>query len=316
MEQEIAQSEIAQSLVVDSVTRLTLLPSVTRLTLLPIALLVIVGLFFIASKLNGRGWALLGGGFLMMLVMWLVIALAFQHHARRVVLEDVDVAQAERASTEAMWAHLNRNRIVMDVDHGNKSTEEESVADAPFLAPLEEQKQPKKKRPDWFDNPPKRVGNVYRVVVSAGPYRDAQECHRALEPKLEKVVKNRIQQVAGAHHTPTLRRLGLRTDYIFSDICRQEWTEQTEASFGEMTQVHVLMEFDAAVDKHLRDAYRSYLREYRIEGVGSIAGLALGGLALLFGLLKLDTYTRGYYTKRLFFGVPAAIIVLVMLTAS
>jgi hypothetical protein len=31
-------------------------------------------------------------------------------------------------------------------------------------------------------------------------------------------------------------------------------------------------------------------------------------LTLVWGLLKIDTATKGYYTKRLFLGVPAAII--------
>ena len=34
-----------------------------------------------------------------------------------------------------------------------------------------------------------------------------------------------------------------------------------------------------------------------------------------YGLLKVDTWTKGYYTKRLFLGVPAAIIGFVALAA-
>jgi hypothetical protein len=43
------------------------------------------------------------------------------------------------------------------------------------------------------------------------------------------------------------------------------------------------------------------------------ATLVVGGLALAYGLLKVDTWTRGYYSKRLFVGVPAAIIGVVWL---
>ena len=42
--------------------------------------------------------------------------------------------------------------------------------------------------------------------------------------------------------------------------------------------------------------------------VGVGAGSILGLLTLVFALLKIDTWTKGYYTKRLFLGVPAAII--------
>jgi hypothetical protein len=47
--------------------------------------------------------------------------------------------------------------------------------------------------------------------------------------------------------------------------------------------------------------------------VGAGAGSILGLLGLIYGLLKVDTWTRGYYTKRLFLGVPAAIIGLLAL---
>ena len=42
--------------------------------------------------------------------------------------------------------------------------------------------------------------------------------------------------------------------------------------------------------------------------VGMGAGSVLALLSLVFALLKVDTWTRGYYSKRLFLGVPLAII--------
>ena len=49
--------------------------------------------------------------------------------------------------------------------------------------------------------------------------------------------------------------------------------------------------------------------------VGVGAGSILGFIGLVFGLLKIDTWTKGYYTKRLFIGVPAAIIAGLLLLA-
>ena len=45
-----------------------------------------------------------------------------------------------------------------------------------------------------------------------------------------------------------------------------------------------------------------------VEAAWLGAGGVLGLLGLCYGLLKVDTWTKGYYTKRLFLGVPAAII--------
>jgi hypothetical protein len=43
-----------------------------------------------------------------------------------------------------------------------------------------------------------------------------------------------------------------------------------------------------------------------VLGVGATS--VIGLLGFVFGLLKIDTWTKGYYTKRLFIGVPAMII--------
>jgi hypothetical protein len=48
-------------------------------------------------------------------------------------------------------------------------------------------------------------------------------------------------------------------------------------------------------------------------GVGAASVLGLIGVA--WGLLRVDTMTKGYYSKWLFIGVPAAIISVVALLA-
>ncbi len=49
--------------------------------------------------------------------------------------------------------------------------------------------------------------------------------------------------------------------------------------------------------------------------VTATASFVLAVLAGILLLLKIDTWTRGYYTKRLFLGVPAAIIACIALIA-
>jgi len=228
-----------------------------------------------------------------------------------------------QASTEEMWEHLNRSRIVLD---GNQQETSKPVAkeftkgkfdekiELDDEESLTEKESQKLDRPDWVDVPPKRVGNLYRVAISAGPYKTIPECHRALESELRQVFRHRLEQLNLGHSQPSLETLGLGLDFVLREICRMEWTETTEPSFGKMKTVHVLMEFDNAVDDQIRIAYRNYHRSFRIAQVGGIAGLVVGTLALIYGLLQLDTWTRGYYTKRLFLAVPAVIIVLVLLT--
>jgi hypothetical protein len=75
-----------------------------------------------------------------------------------------------------------------------------------------------------------------------------------------------------------------------------------------MKKLYTLIEFNPNIDRQLRQYWDSHQRKERFAVVGAGASGILGLLGLCYGLLKVDTWTKGYYTKRLFLGVPAAII--------
>jgi hypothetical protein len=75
-----------------------------------------------------------------------------------------------------------------------------------------------------------------------------------------------------------------------------------------MKKLYTRVEFSQSVDNELRKRWDEYRREERFAIVGTGAGSVLALLGFVYGLLKVDTWTKGYYTKRLFLGVPAAII--------
>ena len=173
-------------------------------------------------------------------------------------------------------------------------------------------------RPAWLDQPPKLVGNTRRVVVSTDPYSTVEECHAALRDKLRGVVQARVDELAraanGGHYTstPGLDSMGINIEYILSELCPEDdYIETINASFGEMKRAHALVEFNEPQDRLLLDRWRAYARVQSIEVVAVLSAFVVGGLAFVYGLLKVDTWTRGYYTKRLFLGVPAAIIAVV-----
>ena len=283
-----------------------------------VLLLVVVALIFAASKLSGRALAgLLGiGGILILsylMVGFSVQRVEVQSVEQQTGVDSVSHQQAEdfpadalQPSTEQLWDQIYSNRIQLSQEDSTSTSV--LVAEVQGEAEFDQQQT----RPDWVDKPPKRVGNVYRVVVSSDPYRTVEECHRALEPQLRDIVQRRHALRTPDRNHASLEQIGLGLDFIFRHICRDDWVEQTKASFGEMQRVHVLMEFDEAIDRQLDEMYRQYERRFRIAEVGGITGLVLGALALLYGMLKVDTWTRGYYTKRLFFGVPAVIIMILL----
>jgi hypothetical protein len=113
-----------------------------------------------------------------------------------------------------------------------------------------------------------------------------------------------------------LNRLGIGPEFVRREVVAKEpktkqsreYLEQSELSVGPMNRLFVQVEFSPAVDRLLRDRWADFARQERFAMVGTGAISILGLLGCVFGLLKLDTWTKGYYTKRLFLGVPAAII--------
>ena len=95
----------------------------------------------------------------------------------------------------------------------------------------------------------------------------------------------------------------------------REYIDNVTRSFGPMKKLYQQIEFTSAIDRQLQQFWDSYQRRERFAQFGVGAGSLLGFLGLVFAMLKVDTATKGYYTKRLFIGVPAAIIGVVTLLA-
>jgi hypothetical protein len=112
--------------------------------------------------------------------------------------------------------------------------------------------------------------------------------------------------------------MGVDLDFIRREIvpANREYYETVERSFGPMKKLYTQVEFTPSIDKELRRRWDEVRRQDRFAAVGAGAGSVLGLIGLAFGLLRVDTWTKGYYTKRLFLGVPAAIMgsILALLT--
>jgi|GEM_PF-6235131 len=277
-----------------------------------IALILLVSLLVAAAK-GERLRSLLGPmlGIGLMLLVGLVLFVGFFVSASYVQVYKADrtshppLAQLPNESNagksvvtnEQLWNRLTESRINLD---------EEQQIEPPA------QPEPKG-RPDWVDTPPKRVGNVYQAVVASDPFSTVDECFDQLEHRFPGEVQKRLTKLVPSDQrsligSETLGPMGITLDYIMREICREQFTQIVESSVGEMKQVYVLMEFTPAVESHLEQSWQTYQRRFRLVTVGKIAGIVLATLAFLYGLLQIDTWTRGYYTRQLLWGVPAAII--------
>ncbi|HEX2475387.1 MAG TPA: hypothetical protein VHK01_11605 [Lacipirellulaceae bacterium] len=188
----------------------------------------------------------------------------------------------------------------------------------------------KEPRPEWALQRPKQVGNVRRDVVTTDEYSSSDECYWAADRLLQLKTYEHLQRLVGTPYdadqllkmralvlnvegqTPWflagLAKAGITVDYIRREIAQNEYLEESQRSFGPMLKLYTLIEFSPSVDNELRQRWEASQRQERFAFVGLGATGVLGLLGFAWGLLKIDTWTKGYYTKRLFIGVPLAIL--------
>jgi hypothetical protein len=194
-----------------------------------------------------------------------------------------------------------------------------SAAPAESLAALPDPEP--KPRPEWVGAPPKVVENIYRVPVQAGPYVTLRECYDELRNEMRTVVQQRVEELVREStgtpyaHIPDLDWMHIGASYIDRELLTDEYVEINDTSVGTMRTAWGLLEFTPNHDRYLVDSWKRYARQDRMAMVATMAALVLGALGSVLMLLKIDTWTRGYYTKRLFLGVPAAIIAFIALIA-
>jgi uncharacterized membrane protein YcjF (UPF0283 family) len=108
-----------------------------------------------------------------------------------------------------------------------------------------------------------------------------------------------------------LEEMRIGIDFVRDQIVSAEYVETVQRSFGPMQKRYTEVRFGKSLKQELHRRWEDYQRRERFASVGFGAGSVLGLVGLAYGLLKVDTWTKGYYSKRLFLGVPAAIIGLI-----
>ncbi|MEX2170259.1 MAG: hypothetical protein WD851_13180 [Pirellulales bacterium] len=207
-------------------------------------------------------------------------------------------------------------------DEDNAESPSEAAAVEPTEEPEKTEPKPAPKAPDWINAPPSSVGGVYRQVTAAGPWSDAVDCHRGADDLAYAAVQKYLAEIASDElhvplvSVPELARLGISKNWIRQNVvCShpEPFIQTTQSSVGPMNTLYTQLEIDPNDQEFMRERWRDYVRRDRIAAVAAGGSFLLGGIGLLFGLLKIDTWTKGYYTKRLFLGVPAAIIGVMLL---
>jgi hypothetical protein len=168
--------------------------------------------------------------------------------------------------------------------------------------------------PEWTRHPIERVGNVVRRVVSEGPHATADVAYERVQAKIGETVHEYLSEVVAEDmHSdvtvPPLSELGITPRWIRENVVAEEYYASTDTSVAsDMQTVFVRLEFSPRTTDALVEAWQIKARQGRVSTVGLVAGGLLAAMGGMWGLIKIDTATKGYYTKRLFIGVPLAII--------
>ncbi len=204
------------------------------------------------------------------------------------------------------WDFATAPRIVVELE----DQADETQTDETTLAETGDKpnRPAKPERPEWVDQELFRSGNVVRRAVSAGPYATLEECEQELLAKIDASVCRQVELLTGTRPS-SMRTIEVTQPYVMSECLVEQYAEQSRTQTGfEVWTQHVLLEFTPTVDNYLLDQFHTSQRYDRVSKVAMGGGGVLGMLAVVLGMLRLDTATKGYYTKRLFIGVPVAII--------
>jgi hypothetical protein len=161
-------------------------------------------------------------------------------------------------------------------------------------------------RPPWVEAPTDRKADVHKFAVSSGPHARRSDCVKALNDDIERVVAEYIDDHLGVGSASKLVHYDLKT--IKDRFVADTYEEDVVFSIGEMKQMYAQLKFDKPFRTELDQRWHEIKASSRLLQVGLFGGSVLGFLGLVFGYLKLDTATRGYYTGRLQFGAVAAIL--------
>jgi hypothetical protein len=131
------------------------------------------------------------------------------------------------------------------------------------------------------------------------------ECERELPGALRGAVATYADHLLGEGKG---KLVNLPMSYIHEHIVHGEWEERRQDTITTMISLHELLEFDSHANQMIEASYRRSVVQSRLGYLSMGGGTLLGLLTIVFGYLKLDTLTRGYYTGRLRLTALAAIL--------
>ena len=175
-------------------------------------------------------------------------------------------------------------------------------------------------RPGWVEATPVRDGEIHTTSVSSGPHVRAADAEKFLSRAIKKARDEYIREHLAANTFSDSVALNLAanvgSDHL--DLLQKRYSEVVifqnfveEGIDQPMHQLHALLHFDDCFRRSLDKYCAQVLKTDRLFRTGLFSGGTIGFLMIVLGYFKLDTATRGFYSRRLQFASAAAILTLV-----
>lgn len=177
--------------------------------------------------------------------------------------------------------------------------------------------------PEWLTAPTgKQADGSYRLIVKSGPFKTRIECDKELRTIVAQGVDDYVELLLGQEVIHRAMGNGFRGSTLLKPseldgLVRQTWLEHGQATYpvGDVVTVHALVVFTPQMQSRIESRFRERVSQRRAgqAAVGSMC--LLGLLAIVYGYLRFDMLTRGYYTGRLRLAALAMILAIVGGTA-
>lgn len=150
--------------------------------------------------------------------------------------------------------------------------------------------------PAWLEREKswKENRTVY-MAVSSGLHLNEPECEKSLAERLRSATARYIEELLGSRHASLL--LAPEIGSWANGAVTESFQERVLFSRGEMQQQHALVAFDDSFRDEVEKRWRLLRRFSRTLQVALGAGVVLLLLSVTWGYTRVDTMTRGYYTR-------------------
>ncbi len=164
--------------------------------------------------------------------------------------------------------------------------------------------------PDWVESEPYTVDHVtFLVAKTDQEFRSVQSADEALDPVICETIQRYLELELG-HHVPALQisaadlndklivpgsRLVYSVDEPYTEELAKRYGTDHKTSYYAVAKIKL----DTAFLGEIRDQIQSQTILYRLRMTGLFGSGTLALLVVLFGYLRIEQATRGFYNRRL-----------------